>query len=78
MPVSPWVLSRPGRFLVYDAQNFAANPDGSKRLQVIWDSENWVRNTPSPIVNSTVQSFGTAEFTVRAMTAGSMSTALAG
>jgi hypothetical protein len=31
----------PGRFLIYDAQNFAANPDGSKRLQVIWDSENW-------------------------------------
>jgi hypothetical protein len=30
-----------GRFLVYDAQNFAANPDGSKRQQVIWDSENW-------------------------------------
>src|SRR5215472_1768358 len=30
-----------GRFLVYDAQNFATNPDGSKRLQVIWDSENW-------------------------------------
>jgi hypothetical protein len=31
----------PGRFLVYDAQNFAANSDGSKRLQVLWDSENW-------------------------------------
>jgi hypothetical protein len=31
----------PGRFLVYDAQNFAQNPDGSKRLQVIWDSENF-------------------------------------
>ena len=31
----------PGRFLVYDAQNFATNADGSKRLQVIWDSENW-------------------------------------
>lgn len=30
-----------GRFLVYDAQNFATNPDGSKRLQVIWDSESW-------------------------------------
>jgi hypothetical protein len=30
-----------GRFLVYDAQNFAANPDGSKRLPVIWDRENW-------------------------------------
>jgi hypothetical protein len=30
-----------GRFLVYDAQNFATNADGSKRLQVIWDSENW-------------------------------------
>ena len=30
-----------GRFLVYDAQNFAPNADGSKRLQVIWDSENW-------------------------------------
>jgi outer membrane protein assembly factor BamB len=37
---SNMVLS-PGRFLVYDAQNFAANPDGSKRLQVLWDSENW-------------------------------------
>jgi PQQ enzyme repeat len=37
---SNMVLS-PGRFLVYDAQNFATNPDGSKRLQVIWDSENW-------------------------------------
>jgi hypothetical protein len=31
----------PGRFLIYDAQNFAANPDGSKRMQVIWDSENF-------------------------------------
>jgi hypothetical protein len=31
----------PGRFLVYDAQNFATNPDGSQRLQVLWDSENW-------------------------------------
>lgn len=30
-----------GRFLIYDAQDFAANPDGSKRLQVLWDSENW-------------------------------------
>ncbi|HEY2137939.1 MAG TPA: hypothetical protein VGH49_18785 [Xanthobacteraceae bacterium] len=30
-----------GRFLVYDAQNFATNPDGSKRLQVIWDSAQW-------------------------------------
>ncbi|MCK1385617.1 hypothetical protein [Bradyrhizobium sp. 21] len=30
-----------GRFLVYDAQNFATNPDGSRRLQVIWDSEDW-------------------------------------
>ncbi|MBR1092115.1 hypothetical protein JQ621_32105 [Bradyrhizobium manausense] len=35
------MLLSPGRFLVYDAQNFAANPDGSQRLQVIWDSENW-------------------------------------
>jgi hypothetical protein len=31
----------PGRFLVYDAQNFAASPDGSKKLQVLWDSEDW-------------------------------------
>jgi hypothetical protein len=31
----------PGRFLIYDAQNFGANPDGSKRMQVLWDSENW-------------------------------------
>ena len=30
-----------GRFLIYDAQNFALNSDGSKRLQVLWDSENW-------------------------------------
>jgi hypothetical protein len=35
------MMRSPGRFLVYDAQNFATNPDGSKRLQVIWDSENW-------------------------------------
>jgi hypothetical protein len=33
------MAASPGRFLVYDAQNFARNPDGSKRLQVIWDSE---------------------------------------
>ena len=33
------MAASPGRFLVYDAQNFAQNPDGSKRLQVIWDSE---------------------------------------
>jgi hypothetical protein len=31
----------PGRFAIYDAQNFAANPDGSKRMEIIWDSENW-------------------------------------
>ena len=31
----------PGHFLIYDAQNFAANPDGSMRMQVLWDSENW-------------------------------------
>ena len=30
-----------GRLLVYDAQNFAVNSDGSKRLQVLWDSEQW-------------------------------------
>ena len=30
-----------GRLLVYDAQNFGDNPDGSKRLQPLWDSENW-------------------------------------
>jgi hypothetical protein len=30
-----------GRFLIYDAQNFAVNPDGSRRLQVLWDSEQW-------------------------------------
>jgi hypothetical protein len=30
-----------GRFLIYDAQNFVLNPDGSKRLQVLWDSEQW-------------------------------------
>jgi PQQ enzyme repeat len=35
------MMLSPGRFLVYDAQNLATNPDGSKRLQVIWDSENW-------------------------------------
>jgi len=35
------MMLSPGRFLVYDAQNFATNSDGSKRLQVIWDSENW-------------------------------------
>lgn len=35
------MMLSPGRFLIYDAQNFATNPDGSKRLQVIWDSENW-------------------------------------
>jgi hypothetical protein len=34
------MAASPGRFLVYDAQNFARNPDGSNRLQVIWDSEN--------------------------------------
>jgi hypothetical protein len=31
----------PGRLLVYDAQNFATNPDGSNRLEVIWDSQDW-------------------------------------
>jgi hypothetical protein len=30
-----------GRMLVYDAQNFATNADGSKRLQLIWDSQDW-------------------------------------
>jgi hypothetical protein len=28
-----------GRFLVYDAQNFAVNPDGSKQQQVIWTAK---------------------------------------
>jgi len=31
----------PGRFLIYDAQSFASNADGSKRLQVVWDSQDW-------------------------------------
>jgi hypothetical protein len=31
----------PGRFLIYDAQNFASTSDGSKQLQVLWDSEQW-------------------------------------
>jgi hypothetical protein len=30
-----------GRFLIYDAQAFAANADGSKRMQVLWDSQDW-------------------------------------
>jgi outer membrane protein assembly factor BamB len=30
-----------GRFLIYDAQTFATNADGSQRLQVLWDSEQW-------------------------------------
>jgi hypothetical protein len=30
-----------GRFLIYDAQNFVLNPYGSKRLLVLWDSEQW-------------------------------------
>ncbi|HYZ24063.1 MAG TPA: hypothetical protein VE690_18085, partial [Rhodopila sp.] len=34
------MAASPGRFLVYDAQDFAQNADGSTRLQVIWDSEN--------------------------------------
>jgi len=31
----------PGRMLVYDAQNFSNNVDGSKRLQLLWDSSRW-------------------------------------
>jgi hypothetical protein len=30
-----------GRLLVYDAQNSSVNSDGSKRLQVLWDSAQW-------------------------------------
>ena len=36
----PFSLS-PGRFLIYDAQTFAANADGSQRMQVLWDSQDW-------------------------------------
>lgn len=28
-----------GRLLCYDAENFTTNPDGSKQLKVLWDSE---------------------------------------
>jgi hypothetical protein len=31
----------PGRFLIYDAQTFVSNADGSKRMQVVWDSQDW-------------------------------------
>jgi hypothetical protein len=31
----------PGRFLVYDAQNFTTYADGSRGLAVLWDSEQW-------------------------------------
>lgn len=30
-----------GRFLIYDAENFAAFDDGSGWIQPIWDSQNW-------------------------------------
>ncbi len=30
-----------GRFLVFDAENFARFPDGSKQIRVLWDSERW-------------------------------------
>jgi hypothetical protein len=30
-----------GRFLVYDPDNFIANPDGSKTIPVLWDSQQW-------------------------------------
>jgi hypothetical protein len=30
-----------GRFLIYDAQTFVANADGSQRMQVVWDSQDW-------------------------------------
>ena len=31
----------PGRFLVYDAQNFTTYGDGSRGLALLWDSEQW-------------------------------------
>jgi hypothetical protein len=30
-----------GRFLVYDPDNFVANPDGSQTIPVLWDSQQW-------------------------------------
>ena len=30
-----------GRLLAYDATNFDSFPDGSKRLRVLWDSQDW-------------------------------------
>jgi hypothetical protein len=63
-----------GRFLIYDAQNFAANPDGSMRLQVLWDIENWAPNTPSHIRNLIDRSYGTDGSIVPPMTGGWMST----
>ena len=35
------MTASPGRLLIYDAQNFARNSDGSNRLQILWDSEDW-------------------------------------
>lgn len=31
----------PGRFLIYDAENFGTYADGSKQLLPVWDSERW-------------------------------------
>lgn len=31
----------PGRLIAYDAQNFAARPDGSMRIVPLWDSQPW-------------------------------------
>ena len=30
-----------GRLIVYDAENFGQNPDGTARLMPIWDSQQW-------------------------------------
>jgi hypothetical protein len=54
----------PGRFLIYDAQNFAANPDGSKRIQILWTARTGARITPSRTPSSIARSFGTDEYTV--------------
>ncbi len=31
----------PGRFLAYDATQFASFPNGEKQLQILWDSQDW-------------------------------------
>ena len=48
----------PGLLYCYDADNFDTNPDGSKRLRLLWNSGDWGLTFTHPKFNVPVVSGG--------------------